>query len=229
MNTQIEKFAFGGDDLRVIAQNGGYWFVLADIARILNIKNPSDIARRLDADQTARFNLGRQGFGIVVNESGFYDVVLRSDKPEAKPFRRWVTNDVLPTIRRHGVYATPATIESMIADPSFAIELLQTLKNEQSRRLQAEVERDRLLHTAKSYTATEIAKELGLRSARSLNQILQEKKIQFLQSGTWVLYSKYADQGYTEIRQTILENDKIVYDRRFTDKGRDFVLGLFEV
>ena len=86
-----------------------------------------------------------------------------------------------------------------------------------------------LMHVNKTYVATEIAKELGFKSANELNKRLHEKGIQFKQNDTWVLYSKYANLGYVEIKQEVLDNGKVVYHRRFTQMGREFLLNLFEV
>lgn len=84
-----------------------------------------------------------------------------------------------------------------------------------------------LTHVNKTYTATEIAKELGFKSANELNKHLHDKKIQFKQNDTWVLYSKYANLGYVDIKQEVLDNGKVVYHRRFTQIGREFLLNLF--
>ncbi len=86
-----------------------------------------------------------------------------------------------------------------------------------------------LMHTNNLYTATEIAKELGFKSANILNKKLNEMDIQYRVNNNWVFYSKYADLGYTSIKQHILENGKVIYDRKFTQSGRDFILKLFEV
>lgn len=83
-----------------------------------------------------------------------------------------------------------------------------------------------LTHVNKTYTATEVAKELGLKSAQELNKVLHKMGIQFKQGSTWVMYSKYADKGYTEIKQKVLDNGTIVYDRHFTQMGREFILNL---
>jgi prophage antirepressor-like protein len=227
-STTIKQFSFFGNEVRVVDRDGNPWFVLADIAKVLGIANTRDLAKRVRENQRSRFNLGRQGEAIIINESGLYRMLLRSDKAEAEPFQIWVEDEVLPTIRKHGIYAAPATIESMLANPDFAISLLQNLKNERELRERAEEERNRLLHSGKTYTATELAKECGLRSAAALNLMLVEKKIQYQQNKTWVLYSKFADRGYTEIKQITLDSGKIVYDRRFTDTGRDFILSLFD-
>lgn len=84
-----------------------------------------------------------------------------------------------------------------------------------------------LMHVNKTYTATELSKEIGFKSANELNQKLHDLKIQFKQNDTWVLYSKYANLGYVEIKQDVLDNGKVVYHRRFTQLGREFLLNLF--
>lgn len=84
------------------------------------------------------------------------------------------------------------------------------------------------MHVNKTYTITEIAKELGLKSAMQLNRILSEKKIQYQVNGTWLMYSNYSDCGYEEIKQEVLDSGKVIYHRRITQMGREFILGLFE-
>lgn len=86
----------------------------------------------------------------------------------------------------------------------------------------------RLVHDSKTYTAGEIAKEVGLRSAIELNNQLAKIEVQFKQNGTWLLYAKYADLGYTSVKQTVLDNGRIIYDRRWTGTGRDFIVSLFK-
>lgn len=204
------------------------YFVFVDVCSTLDIKNPSDAIKQIDEDERARLNLGRQGEAWAINESGLYRLIMRSDKPNAKPFQKWVTKEVLPSIRKHGIYATETTIESMISNPDFAIQLLTTLKEEKAARVEAERRNAVLMHAAKTYTTTEIAKELSLKSAIALNNKLSDLKIQFKQNGTWVLYSKYADLGYTDIKQSVLDSGRIVYDRRWTQDGRAFVLDLLK-
>ena len=116
----------------------------------------------------------------------------------------------------------------MINNPDFAIQLLQTLKTEREARIEAERRNAVLMHATKMYTSTEIAKELGFKSAIALNNKLADLKIQFKQNGTWVLYSKYADLGYTDIKQSVLDSGRIVYDRRWTQDGRAFILELLK-
>lgn len=86
----------------------------------------------------------------------------------------------------------------------------------------------RLVHDSKTYTAGEIAKEVGLRPAIELNNRLANMEVQFKQNGTCLLYAKYADLGYTSVKQTVLDNGRIIYDRRWTGAGRDFIVSLFK-
>lgn len=104
MNNLIQM-SYNGNEIRTIDDNGQVFWVLSDICNALGISNPSKVASRLDEDERSNFKLGRQGNCIVVNESGLYSVILRSDKPEAKSFRRWITHEVLPKIRRTGSYS----------------------------------------------------------------------------------------------------------------------------
>ena len=94
-------------EIRTIEKDGEPWWVLSDVCKVLELTNLSKVAQRLDEDERSNFELGRQETAIIINESGLYSVILRSDKPEAKPFRKWVTSDVLPSIRRTGGYQIP--------------------------------------------------------------------------------------------------------------------------
>lgn len=111
MDLQIFKnHTFG--NVRVIEQGGEPWFVAKDVCDCLEIKNTTDALKRLDDDERARFNLGRQGETNIVNEYGLYSLVLSSRKPEAKEFKRWITHEVIPSIRKYGSFnmAIPRTL-----------------------------------------------------------------------------------------------------------------------
>ena len=104
MSNKVAVFNYENNQVRSVAIKGEPWFVLADLCKVLELSNPSKVAQRLDADERSNFKLGRQGKGVIVNESGMYAVILRSDKPQAKSFRKWVTSEVLPSIRKTGKY-----------------------------------------------------------------------------------------------------------------------------
>lgn len=131
----LQIFNYNSNEIRTVQQNGEPWFVLKDVCEVLGISNTTDVARRLDADEVTRFNLGgMSGDTNIVNESGLYNVILRSDKPEARPFRKWITSDVLPSIRKHGAYMTPETLGAAILNPDTMIKLCTVLKDEQDKR-----------------------------------------------------------------------------------------------
>lgn len=215
-------------EIRTVTVNENPMFCLPDVCKALEIQNATDVARRLDDDEVTRFNLGgKSGITNFVNESGLYSVILRSDKPNAKKFRKWITSEVLPSIRKHGIYATDNVIDNILNNPDFGIELLTKLKEERTARVEAERRNAILTHVNKTYTMTEIAKELNMKSATQLNRLLAEKKIQYHVNGTWVMYSKYSDLGYEEIKQEVLDSGRVIYHRRITQMGRAFILDLF--
>ena len=129
----LQIFNYKGNEVRTVEKDGITWWVLKDVCNILDIKNVTQMAQRLDEDERSMFNIGRQGETNIVNESGLYNVILRSDKEEAKPFRKWVTSEVLPSIRKHGAYMTPEKLKEVILNPDTMIELCIALKDEQDK------------------------------------------------------------------------------------------------
>ena len=111
----LQIFNYNGNEVRTIQKDGEPWWVLKDVCGVLGLKNPTMIAERLEDDEVTKFNLGGlSGETNIINESGLYNVILRSDKPEAKPFRKWVTSEVLPSIRKTGGYQVPKTTGEQI-------------------------------------------------------------------------------------------------------------------
>lgn len=145
----------------------------------------------------------------VINESGLYNVILRSDKPEAKPFRKWVTSEVLPSIRKHGAYMTPQKIEEALLNPDTIISLAQQLKEEKAKTAKlapaAEYAQNFLLASGGRLVSS-IAKDYGM-SAKRLNRLLHALGIQYCQGGQWILYQKYTGKGYTETRVNLIPHN----------------------
>lgn len=132
----LQVFKYQDSEVRTIEMNGEPWFVLKDVCKVLRLTDTGRTAERLDSDELTRTTLvsgGQKREMICINESGLYNVILRSDKPEAKPFRKWVTSEVLPTIRKHGAYMTPETLQEAILNPDMMIQLCQQLKAEQDK------------------------------------------------------------------------------------------------
>ncbi|AQQ66152.1 MULTISPECIES: BRO family protein [Bacillus cereus group] len=119
--------------VRTVTQGEDVWFVAKDVCEVLEIKNTTDALKRLDEDERARFSLGRQGEANFINESGLYSLILGSRKPQAKAFKKWVTSEVLPSIRKHGAYMTDQVLEQAVTDPAFMIGLLTNLKEEKEK------------------------------------------------------------------------------------------------
>lgn len=222
----FENPIFG--QIRMVMFDDEPMFCLVDVCRALGISNPTMVAQRLDEDERTKLDLGRAGESNFITESGLYAVILRSDKPNAKKFRKWVTSEVLPSIRKHGAYATKDTIDKIISNPDYGIAFLQSLKEEREKREEAERRNAILSHVNKTYTMTEIAKELGLRSANELNRWLSDMHVQYKVNGTWVMYSDYSDKGYEDIKQEVLDSGKVVYHRKITQIGREFIISLFQ-
>ncbi|WP_025724075.1 phage antirepressor KilAC domain-containing protein [Paenibacillus polymyxa] len=167
------------------------------------------------------------GKGDYIPENIFYRLAMKARNEVAEAFQAKVADEILPSIRKHGIYATDNVIDNILNNPDFGIELLTKLKEERAARVQAERTNAILMHVNKTYTATEIAKELGFKSAIALNHDLGNRKIQFRQNDTWLLYSRYADCGYVEIKQEVLDNGKVIYHRRFTQLGREWLLKIY--
>jgi anti-repressor protein len=146
---ELQVFSYEGKEIRTIQRNGETWWVLKDVCGVLGLSNARMIADRLDEDDVSLAyvtdSMGRRQQTNIVNESGLYNVILRSDKPEAKKFKRWVTHEVLPQIRRHGAYITTSKIEEIMNDPDSWIKLLTALKEErqEKERLQLQTAQDK--------------------------------------------------------------------------------------
>ena len=131
---EIQVWNYESSEIRTVQVNGEPWFVLADVCKVLEISNSRNISSRLEPDEkgvTLVDTLGGTQQMTIINESGLYTVILRSDKPQAKPFRKWVTSEVIPSIRKHGAYMTEQTLERALTSPDFLIELATQLKAEQ--------------------------------------------------------------------------------------------------
>lgn len=224
----IEERNVLGKQFRIYGDFENPLFLAKDIADWLELTNTTDMVNRVDEDEVTKFNLGGlQGECNFLTENGLYEVLMQSRKPIAKEFKKEVKK-ILKSIRKHGIYATDKVIDDIINNPDFGIELLTRLKEERQARIEAERKNAILTHVNKTYTATEIAKELGMKSAVELNKDLCNKGIQYKVNETYVLYSEYANLGFTEIKQQILDNGKVIYHRKFTQYGREFILNLYK-
>ena len=237
---ELQVFNYGGDQVRVIERDGDPWFVGKDVAEVLGY---ADAAHAIldHVDDVDRINsktqgqnvpeLGQRG-GWLINESGLYSLIMSSKLPTAKQFRHWVTSEVLPCIRKHGVYATPITIDQMIADPDYAIGLLQALKAEQVK-LQAEKEKNALMQPKADYfdalvernTLTgvrETAKELNVRPKEFTTYLLEHGYVYRDHKTHLQPYAQYVENGLFVLKEC--KNDKNSWSGTqmlITPKGRE--------
>ena len=208
--------------------------------------NAEDVARGFGIVQIAksgnevvrweRFNNYLKEFGFIpicgdaitkddyLPENIVYKIGFKASNEIAQAFQNKLADEILPSIRKNGMYATDDVIDNILNNPDWGIKLLTKLKDERKLRAEAETKNAILMHINKTFTMTEIAKELNLKSATQLNQLLSDKKIQYKVNGTWVLYGKYSNCGYEEIKQEILDSGKTVYHRKITQLGREFIL-----
>lgn len=213
-------------------QNGVAYLRLENVARGLGF---TQIAR--SGNEVVRWERVRKyleelgvptcGDDDFIPENIFYRLAMKAKNETAEKFQALVADEIIPSIRKNGIYATDNVIDEILNNPDFGIELLTKLKKERQARVEAERKNAILTHVNKTYTMTEIAKELNLNSAIQLNKLLANRKIQYNVNGTWVLYSPYSSMGYEEIKQEILDSGKVIYHRRITQLGREFILQLF--
>lgn len=229
-------------ELRVIEQDGEPWMVGKDVAQALGYAKPENaIANHVDdEDKTSTLIQGSgsnyKSKTTLINESGLYSLVLSSKLPGAKRFRRWVTGEVLPSIRKHGAYMNPETLQQALLNPDTMIQLCQQLKDEQERSARLKEANERLEPAARyahdclladgGRLASSIAQEYGM-SAIKFNKLLHRLGIQYKQGGQWLLYAKHTGKGYTETRVNLIpHNDGFTHqhpETLWTAKDRAFL------
>ena len=242
MELQVYKNAEFGS-VRTTTLGGKPYFVGKDVANILGYANTRkaliDHVDEEDKGVTKCDTLGGKQDLIIINESGLYSLILSSKMPNAKKFKRWVTSEVLPAIRKHGLYAT----DDLIANPDLAIAAFTALKEEREKNKElmaavaigqqqiAEMKPkatyyDVVLKCRDAVNISVIAKDYGW-SAMRMNEYLHEKGIQFKQGDIWLLYQKYAPNGYTKTNTHIYEDSKGIQHTKvhtkWTQKGRLFI------
>ena len=194
----------------------------------------SQMLANVDDDEKLTINIlnseGKAHNQSFLTEDGLYEVLMLSRKPIAKQFKKEVKK-ILHQLRTKGGYITEKGLGAILDNPDYLMELI----NESGKRLVemrkraelAENKNNLLMHSEKTYTISEVAKELGYKSAIEFNKILYNDKIIFKRNGTWIPYSNYSELGYFEIKQSILENELVVYNLRVTQKGREFLLSKY--
>lgn len=221
MNAKIQTFTFHDAPVRTLTdENGDPWFVAKDVCDILELNNVSQALTRLDADEKSSIILNNGTPGnpnrAIVSESGLYALTLASRKTEAREFKRWVTHGVLPSIRKHGIYATETTIDQILADPDFGIRLLTDLKKERDRRIEAENQIKELAPKAKALDDfTNVPDTLLVREAakllsnagtpigeKELREWLSQHGWTYRHAGTWWAASERVKSGHLAMAES---------------------------
>lgn len=245
----FENEKFG--EIRTLIVNDEPYFVGKDVASILGYKDTNQAIRN-HVDECDKLSRDFNGSGqnrqmYVINESGLYSLIFLSKLPQAKEFKRWVTHDVLPSIRRHGAYMNNETLEKALTSPDFLLQLATKLKEQDERikkfekthraydvalklREQQILEMqpkasyyDDILKSDNLICTSVIAKDYGM-SAKSFNRMLNDLGIQYNLGGVWLLYSKYQNGGYTKTETySIINTDETKVLTKWTQKGRIFL------
>lgn len=243
----IQTFTYQANEIRTVEMNGEPWFVLKDVCGVLSIGNSADVYARLDEDEKGVApidTLGGHQKMSIINESGLYTVILRSDKPEAKPFRKWVTAEVLPSIRKHGAYLTPETLRATILNPDTMIQLCQQLKAEQDKNaaltaansqltVQNQIMQpksdyfDMLVDRNLLTSFRETAKQLGVKEKAFIQFLLDKKFLYRDKKGKLMPYADKND-GLFEVKECLNEKTKWSgVQTLVTPKGREMLGQLY--
>lgn len=242
---EVEVFNFEANEVRTVIIENEAWFVGKDVAVSLGYKKPENaLGTHVDEDDKTTTLIQGNGSNYkskttLINESGVYSLIFGSKLESAKRFKKWVTSEVLPAIRKHGTYMTDKTIEEVLTNPDTIIRLATDLKNERQEKLMLAQQvtelkpkadyTDLILSNKTLVTITFIAKDYGM-SGLAMNKLLHDLGVQYSQSGVWLLYAKHQTKGWTQSETTeVVRKDgskKLVMNTKWTQKGR---LGLYEL
>ena len=246
---EMQVFNFEELPVRTVTINDEPYFVGKDIAEILGYSNASKaVMNHVEKEDKTSYMIAHSQNGnlsqsktTLINESGLYSLIFSSKLDSAKRFKRWVTSEVLPQIRKHGVYATENKIDDILNDPDSFIELLENFKEERKHRLMAEQQvlemkpkadyYDQILKSKKLIAISQIAKDYGM-SAQAMNKLLHELKVQYKQGGQWLLYQNHATKGYTasDTHEYKKKDGTVEFSllTKWTQKGRIFLYELLK-
>jgi prophage antirepressor-like protein len=243
--------------LEILTMAGREYFPATDCARKLGYANPRDaIARHCKSEGVVKHDgvsltsnqHGTTSKQVVsktfITEGNLYRLIIRSNLPKAEQFERWVFDEVLPSIRKHGLYATDSLIDDILNNPDLGIRLFTEYKEAKERAKKLVLENakhkqiigelqpkasyyDLILQNKSLVPITKIAKDYGM-SGQAMNKLLHELGVQYKMGNTWLLYQDYADQGYTQSKTHTIDAEKSVMHTYWTQKGRLFLYDLLK-
>lgn len=242
---QPQIFNFEQNEVRTVLANDEPYFVGKDVATALGFKDSNNSLKQhvenedkiigcQNTTPSFKDKLGRNQYPTLINESGVYDLIFGSNLPSAKKFKRWVTSEVLPAIRKHGIYAT----DELLNNPDLLIGVATKLKEERALRLVAEQRVNELQPKAEYYdnilknkslmTISIIAKNYGM-SATKMNNLLHDLGVQYRQGNAWLLYRKHQDKGYTHTEMIPVQgSENLKPSTKWTQQGHIFIYQLLK-
>ena len=250
MENALQVFEYKGANVRTVERDGDAWFVAKDVADVLGIQNIRQNLDELDDDEKGVCNvytLGGNQSMTVISEPGLYALVLKSRKPEAKEFSRWVRHEVLPAIRQHGGYLTPAKMEEALLNPDVIIRLAQALKAEREKVTalteQVEASRAKVIF-ADAMDASQESILIG-----NLAKVLKQNGVEIGQNRLFVWLREHGylmnckgerwnmptqssiERGLFEVKTRIINNPdgstRITHTTKVTGKGQIYFVNLF--
>lgn len=233
MNTP-QIFNFEQNEVRTVLVNDEPYFVGKDVAEILGYERADNAVRNhVDEEDKLPHRISASGQNrnmTIINESGLYSLILKSKLPNARKFKRWVTSEVLPTIRKTGSYTNVPQSFAQALRLAADLEEKNQLLEQQIAEYEPKISYlDMILSSTDTVATSQIAADYGM-SAIALNKLLNELGIQHKVSGQWILYRKHMNQGYTKSHTSeILKADggiKVVMNTKWTQKGRVFIYNL---
>lgn len=237
---ELQTFNFEGLPVRTMLVNEESYFVGKDVAKYLGYSNTSKavIAHVDKEDKITTMIPHSQNGNLVktkttlINESGLYSLIFSSKLDKAKRFKRWATSEVLPSIQKHGLYATEDIVQKSFDDPDYIISIMQKIKQEREEKRVAEQQvkllqpkaayYDKILNSKLLISVCQIAKDYGM-SATGFNRLLNRLKIQYKRGKMWMLYAEHQDKGYTHSCSYPVNNDYAIMYTKWTQKGRLFL------
>lgn len=216
-------------------ENGTAYLKLESVARGLGFTTVATSGNEVVRWSRVEKYLSEIGFSTCcerpefIPENVFYRLAMKAKNETAEKFQALVADKIIPSIRKNGGYISnqeKLTPEQIVAN---ALIVAHNIIAQKDKELEEKRKKLAILaHVNKTYTMTEIAKELNLKSATELNKLLADRKIQYKINGTWVFYSRFSDLGYEEIKQEVLDSGRVIYHRKITQLGREFILSLFD-
>lgn len=233
MNTP-QIFNFEHNEVRTVLVNDEPYFVGKDVASVLGYSNTKDaLSRHVDLEDKMGSRITTSGQSremTIINESGLYSLILKSKLPNAKKFKRWVTSEVLPTIRKTGSYSNVPQSFAQALRLAADLEEKNQLLEQQIAEYEPKISYlDTILSSTDTVATSQIAADYGM-SAIALNKLLNELGVQHKVSGQWILYRKHMNQGYTKSHTSEIPKadggTKVVMNTKWTQKGRVFIYNL---